>query len=239
MALATGDWIALLDADDRWEPTKLERQVAALQAAPADVVCVYCDFYTFRDGERLEIVRRPEMHAEPGFRAQMLCNSDACVAPTCAIFRADLGREIRFPEETRYAEDMIFFAQLRDHGAFLRVPEPLAGYRVSGANQSTAPGFGLRSVRSRYDWMTRNHARYSPDEQRQIVALLAERLVVAHDIAFWQRDNDVARQCRTLYHEMRPTMEPPPPSLGWPIRPRLLMQWKDRIDRWLGRGSAS
>jgi glycosyltransferase involved in cell wall biosynthesis len=31
MRLASGDWIALLDHDDRWLPTKLEEQLAAAE----------------------------------------------------------------------------------------------------------------------------------------------------------------------------------------------------------------
>jgi glycosyltransferase involved in cell wall biosynthesis len=41
------EWIALLDADDRWHPTKLEEQVVALQgpARGADVIGTWCRYF--------------------------------------------------------------------------------------------------------------------------------------------------------------------------------------------------
>jgi glycosyltransferase involved in cell wall biosynthesis len=43
---ARGRYIAFLDADDRWRPRKLERQLAVLEQEP-DVGLVFCDFLRF------------------------------------------------------------------------------------------------------------------------------------------------------------------------------------------------
>ncbi|AFK21270.1 glycosyltransferase (plasmid) [Haloferax mediterranei ATCC 33500] len=40
--VATGDYIALLDSDDEWAPTKLERQVETLEQRSSEWVAAYC-----------------------------------------------------------------------------------------------------------------------------------------------------------------------------------------------------
>ena len=49
--VAEGEWIALLDQDDVWLPTKLQRQAEAAQLAP-EVACVVTDFYRQKGGQR-------------------------------------------------------------------------------------------------------------------------------------------------------------------------------------------
>lgn len=48
---ATGEYIAFLDDDDEWLPTKLEKQVPVLDGSPSPVGLVYCWMDYFRDGE--------------------------------------------------------------------------------------------------------------------------------------------------------------------------------------------
>jgi glycosyltransferase involved in cell wall biosynthesis len=43
MRMATGKYIAFLDADDRWLPTKLERQLEVMESEP-DMVAHFCNF---------------------------------------------------------------------------------------------------------------------------------------------------------------------------------------------------
>lgn len=66
----TGDVVALLDADDRFFPTKLQECVAALHAAPAAGWCVHGAELCAADGARLG-VERPEQNGVVDWRADL------------------------------------------------------------------------------------------------------------------------------------------------------------------------
>lgn len=53
LALATGTWLAFLDADDRWAPTKLARQLAMVEREP-ELDLVFTDFARFDENGRFE-----------------------------------------------------------------------------------------------------------------------------------------------------------------------------------------
>lgn len=226
---ARGEWTALLDADDLWEPDKLARQAGMTTKETSDLVCVYTDFYQFRGSERLRTVSRPEYHQRDDGRPYMLCLSDATVLVASALVRTSAARRVRFPEETQHAEDMIFFARLRSHGRFVRIAEPLTGYRVSANAQTQAPDFRLRSVESRFSWFLENADGFSADECRTVRELLSAQLVEAHDLAFWNRRHDVVRRCREFHLELEPD-GPLPESFRWRLLPALALRCKDALD---------
>jgi glycosyltransferase involved in cell wall biosynthesis len=59
IAHAKGDFIAFLDDDDEWLPTKLEKQVPHIQSLPASVGMVYCWMDYYDDQGRLVIEHHP------------------------------------------------------------------------------------------------------------------------------------------------------------------------------------
>ncbi len=200
--LARGQWIALLDADDVWQPRKLEIQLAAVEQATEEIVCVYSDYYEFGDGRITQTIRRPEYHALPDYRVQMLV--DWSVHPSASLFPRALARRVRFPEDIRHGEDVVFFLSLRESGQFLRVPAALAGYRRRRGQQTSSPDHVLRSVAGRYAWFLKNLARYSESEQCRVRAGLAGSLADTHNRLRRRYRNRRISDFRALHSEILP-----------------------------------
>ena len=139
MSLAKGDFFAFLDADDWYEPSKLEQQYHYLMAHPEQDI-VYCDFVTLDEisGKR-SILRAEQYHPQrEDFLATILFRQ---ILPNvaCTLFRRhcyDSG--CRFKPELRYAPDYDFSLQLLQKFTIGYIPEALYGYRRHSSNMTNA-----------------------------------------------------------------------------------------------------
>ncbi len=136
---ARGDYVARCDADDLWEPTKLERQVESLVAYPeVDIAmtgawvfgaadCLFLD-HTGAAPPPSSGVLEPRAFAQRLYRANMLCASSA-------IIRRSLQQRLGPFQVPLPNEDYEYWLRALKAGAvFYYDPTVLVRYRRHGAN---------------------------------------------------------------------------------------------------------
>lgn len=125
-SLATGEYLAFLDSDDRWLPEKLARQVAFHDADPGCVLSTTDLIRIWPDGrrERLDLARRYGL--KPGRVPFERLFHENCVMCSSAMCRRDaVGGTSGMHPTRRAAEDYGLWLRLGMSGAVGYLAEPL------------------------------------------------------------------------------------------------------------------
>jgi glycosyltransferase involved in cell wall biosynthesis len=143
---AHGKYIAFLDSDDAWLPSKLQAQIDILERAPAQQpLVVYAQVWIRRKGETIVRPRRAIATGEP--LADYLFAASGYVAQSTLVLAASLARKVLYDESLRLHEDWDFFLRLQAQGAsFQMVPEPLAIYADDAGDGRASAAQPLRSL---------------------------------------------------------------------------------------------
>lgn len=139
LAASTEDYIAVLDDDDLWHPSKLTLQVGTLLAHPSAVACCTGQ-RRFRlpdlpdwSGDLVSTEPRPVSHRE-------VLSSTGTIATSSVLMRGDVARQLRFDERPEWqgVEDYAFWLQLSTRGAILLLQAPLTAFGVDSGSTSRA-----------------------------------------------------------------------------------------------------
>ena len=124
---ATGDWIALLDADDRWLPDKIELQFQALASRP-DAVLVYTSVWCEDpDGSGFVFPATDPRRLWPALRYANCITGSA----SAALIRRDvLIAEGGFNETLRECEDWDCWVRLARKYPFAAVSAPVTALMI-------------------------------------------------------------------------------------------------------------
>ena len=149
LAVAAGRYSAFLDADDEWLPEKLERQVAALLAAPRAVLCC-CNAVWMRDGVAEGTVY-DGCAVSNGAEAWKGMLEDVYVGTPCAVVDTAVARRLGgFDVTLRVGEDQDLWLRLAFAGEVVALPDILVRYRRStGSYMDRSRGL------STTDWLPR------------------------------------------------------------------------------------
>ena len=130
---AQGTWIAFLDDDDEWHPTKLERQLACAEASTDDVALVYC---RIRNHHAVS-GRVSDYRAEPEkCNVRDLLRRNHIGGTSCIMCRASVLRDIgMFDESLASRQDIDLYVRIAASHAFAFVDAALVTMNLHGAGR--------------------------------------------------------------------------------------------------------
>ena len=226
LGVATGEFIALLDADDTCAPQRFEQQVTALLAQPDAIAC-YSGHWVFSDeGTMGRYAGDPQA---AGSSAEDFA-ADLLVHPITMMFRRQAAQGLEFPVGLHSGGDMVFSALLRRRGAVIILPDVLYGYRRHQA-QITASEHYLASLRYRLAWLKEHAGRVWPDldiaEWEVRVWHAMSRGLRRH---YWARRKAEFQRMKRVLNEQWPAHVPKADELGWHWYPDWLWNVKGILD---------
>jgi glycosyltransferase involved in cell wall biosynthesis len=130
--IATGDWLALCDADDWWEPDKLRLQIAEIEASP-EVILVYTSLRLVSDAG----VRGIRKACPPKLLWPQLRYRNPITPSSVIVRREAIDRIGGFDERRRGSEDWAAWMKLYPLGKFVALDAPLTNYRVAPSSLSS------------------------------------------------------------------------------------------------------
>jgi len=146
---ARSEFIAFIDADDLWASAKIERQLARLQSADAQVGLVYCWHSKIDDAGRIAVKQESPLHEgnvlEPIIMSNFIGNGSSVLIRRDALVAArgfDAGLRARGAEG---CEDYLLYYRVATSRRFALLPERLVGYRELPHNMSSNRPRMLRS----------------------------------------------------------------------------------------------
>ncbi len=163
---ARSDFIAFVDADDLWAPTKIERQLEALLAGGDRVGLVYSWYQLIDDkGRVLQHGGRPLYEGDvldEIFSGNFIGNGSAALVRRQALIDAR-----GFETELRAAgaqgcEDLLFYCRVAEQHGFAVIPDYLVGYRYLPDNMSSNLPRMLQSWMLVKEEMEQRHAGRRP-----------------------------------------------------------------------------
>lgn len=127
---AGSEFVSFLDDDDEWHPTKLQRQLDCIEAAPADVALVYCRVRVVNAVTGREALRPTDGRSHS---VRDLLRRNTIGTTSAVLCRASALHEVGlFDEALPARQDLDLYIRIAQRYALAFVDEPLVTLFVHG-----------------------------------------------------------------------------------------------------------
>lgn len=201
---ARGAWVAQLDTDDWWEPTKLAKQIAAAKEAGPQCALVHTGVVGhFPDG-RIGDMSKPPATSRIGWCTKALLDPTSIGHPSIMVRKAALDTIGGYDPAFKQACDIDLYFRLSVVGTFAYVPEYLLHYRYHAKQMSASP---VQQIRFHHRAIFKFFEEH-PEKQREIGEAyirgkLAEHVALKVKSLYWRRNLPAFRDLLAYASEMK------------------------------------
>lgn len=141
---STGEFLSFIDADDLWNPLKLEKQLNKIMTTKSDVC--YSKFTRLNESTKSSL--EPDMNLLEGkISFHELLNKNFPQTSTWLIKKSILAPNIVFTPKCNWGEDLEFFSKVLTLGKVCSVSEALSTYRLRESDSLTS-NYNVNSMKS-------------------------------------------------------------------------------------------
>lgn len=130
LELCNGDYVALLDSDDYWQPQWLSKMLERARQTEADII--YCS-YAIVDEQGKKLCNDFIVPGQTDFGQSMIRSVITC---STVLLTRKIAKANRFPVDMYHEDIALWFRLLREGVQARGVPEVLAAYRQRGDSRS-------------------------------------------------------------------------------------------------------
>lgn len=130
LELCNGDYVALLDSDDYWQPQWLSKMLERARQTEADII--YCS-YAIVDEQGKKLCNDFIVPRQTDFGQSMIRSVITC---STVLLTRKIAKANRFPVDMYHEDIALWFRLLREGVQARGVPEVLAAYRQRGDSRS-------------------------------------------------------------------------------------------------------
>ncbi|TIS92218.1 glycosyltransferase family A protein [Mesorhizobium sp.] len=194
-ACTEAEFLAFVDADDLWAPSKIALQLRALQEGGPSAGLAYCWFaHIDEDGRVFSLYNQPDAE---GHVLQRMCrknfvgNGSSMLVRRSAFERAGQFDPSLRARNAQGCEDLLMCLRIAESHEFRVVPQHLVGYRMTNVNMSSDVMQMLRSCEIVIAEFREKYPQFGRDLDAHLVdmihwlavrALLGGRLFAAGDL---------------------------------------------------------
>ena len=226
-ASTDAEFLAFVDADDLWAPSKVEQQVLALQQRGSIAGLAYCWFAQIDAESRVySLNNRP---LAEGWVLQAMCRNNfvgngSSMMLRRAAFEAAGGFDPSLRDRhAQGCEDMLICLRVAEQFEFRVVPQYLVGYRMTNTNMSSDVKQMLRSCEIVFAEFREKHPELRGELDAHLVDMLQWLVVRALVGGRLLAAGELMRQLLAL--EPRMAVSRLPGMLDTYCRARLVPQW--------------